>query len=446
MPRNLFPHQPGNTVDEPVVDLNRRRLLAHAALGVSTVWAAPTLWAQTGAAGATSNADAKGARLIVVFLRGAYDGLSALVPYADADYFRLRPNIAVPAPDGSQQTALKLDGTFGLNPAFAPLLPLWQQGVLAAIPCAGSPAATRSHFDAQMYWETGTPGKSNGGVGWMNTLAGLVAESAAAAKPYALGVGEANPLILAGSAPVQRVPKGQAATRQGALGNDRTRDAMMRLYSGKDELSEAFRAGADSRMETAQTLSADRQDEAMFSKEMKAADNGAGAPKGLLLDARHLGTLMRKDTNLRLGFVSAGGWDTHANQGSVNGALARNLGSLATALVQLRKDFSQPNDVIVVCSEFGRTCAENGTRGTDHGRGNTMWLIGNLVQGGRWHGTWKGLAKMNLHEGRELPVHHDFRGVLAQVLRRTQGLELAELDRLFPGYVWDKSLDGLMRS
>ena len=114
--------------------------------------------------------------------------------------------------------------------------------------------------------------------------------------------------------------------------------------------------------------------------------------------------------------------------------------------MQLRQDFAQPNDVVVVCSEFGRTSAENGTRGTDHGHGNALWLMGNKVQGGRWHGQWTGLAPGNLHEGRDLPVHHDFRGVLAQVLKATQGLDLAELETLFPGLAWDRALDGMMRA
>jgi uncharacterized protein (DUF1501 family) len=427
--------------------LGRRHLL-QTVLGASTAWAAPMLWAQTGATSANANSNAANngnpnARLVVVFLRGAYDGLSALVPYADANYYRLRPTIALPTPDGTAQTTLKLDDTFGLNPALAALLPLWQQGVLAAVPAAGSPDPTRSHFDAQHHWELGTPGRSSGGAGWMNTLASLRAQGT---KPIAIGVGEANPQILAGNAPVQLVPKGQAATRQGALGNDATRDAVMRLYAGQDALSQTFRAGANSRMQTAQTLSADMQDPSMNAQEMLAANNGAGAAQGLLLDAQHLGTLMRQDRNLRLGFMSAGGWDTHANQGPLDGALSRNLGNLASALVQLRRDFSQPNDVVLVCSEFGRTSAENGTRGTDHGHGNAMWLMGNKVQGGRWHGTWTGLAQGNLHEGRDLPVHHDFRAVLAQVLRATQGLGSTQLDRLFPGFAWDQSLDGLMRA
>jgi uncharacterized protein (DUF1501 family) len=277
----------------------------------------------------------------------------------------------------------------------------------------------------------------------MNTLARLHPRTE---KPVALGVGEANPLMLAGAAPVQLVPKGQAATRQGAVGDQRTHDALMKLYAGQDALSQAFRAGADSRMQTANILSAEVDNPSMDSPQMQAASNGAGNPQGLLLDAQHLGTLMRQDRDLRFGFLSAGGWDTHANQGAVTGSLAQNLASLSNALVQLRRDFSQTNDVVLVCSEFGRTAFENGTRGTDHGHGNALWLMGNRVQGGRWHGKWSGLAQGNLHEGRDLPVHHDFRAVFAQVLRANQGVNASELDRLFPGLVWDSTLNGLMRS
>jgi uncharacterized protein (DUF1501 family) len=391
----------------------------------------------------------------VIFLRGAYDGLSALVPYGDPEYYRLRPNIAIPAPDGAVQSTIPLDTSFGLHPAMAALLPLWQQGVLGVIPCAGSPDPTRSHFEAQHHWETGIPGKSSAADGWMNTLTGLRTQT------RALGVGEANPQILAGSAPVQLVARGQAATRAGSLGDTRTRDAVLRLYSGSDTLSQAFRAGANSRLQTTQTLTDAQAPSdmvastagmqaapagAMDAHQMAAADNGAGPAKGLLLDAQHLATLMRKDHQLRLGFLSAGGWDTHVNQGAASGALAQNLGQLAATLVQLRRDFSEANDVVVVVSEFGRTSAENGTRGTDHGHGNALWLMGNAVAGGRWHGKWAGLAQSKLHEGRDLPVHHDFRAVLAQVLRRTQGLNALEVDRLFPGYAWDTSLDGLMRA
>jgi uncharacterized protein (DUF1501 family) len=407
---------------------------------------------------------------VVVFLRGAYDGLSALVPHGDANYYALRPSIALPKPDGTAQTTLLLDNTFGLHPALAPLMQLWQQGVLTALPATGSPDPTRSHFDAQHQWEIGTPGKSGSAAGWMNSLASSLAGTSAdmrtstaqkAAptenKALAIGVGEANPQILAGSAAVQLVAKGQAATRQGAVGDERTRDAVMRLYSGQDELSKAFRAGADSRRQTAKTLSNAMSESTMIgmgsmgssemnkdiSREMQLANNGAGNPQGLLLDAQHLNTLMHQDRRLRLGFLSAGGWDTHANQGNAQGALANNLSNLASTLVLLRREFSEANDVVVVASEFGRTSAENGTRGTDHGHGNTMWIMGNRVNGGRVHGGWTGLGAGNLHEGRDLPIHNDFRSVLAQLLRGTQGLSNAAIEQLFPGFAWDKSLDGL---
>jgi len=430
-------------------NLNRRLLLQTLSAGTS-FWAAPALWAQTTAApgkiaaqahptGLDGNIDSNG-RLVVVFLRGAYDGLSALVPHADPHYYRLRPNIAIAAPDGSAQSTLALDAQFGLHPALAGLAPLWQQGLLGVIPAAGSPDPTRSHFDAQYHWELGMPGLSGAGTGWLNRLA------APFSRTVALGVGEANPLMLSGPAPVQLVPRGLAATRQGVLGDERTRQAVMNLYSGDDALSKAFRAGADSRIQTAQTLSAGASQNAMMRSEMVAANNGAGSPQGLLLDAQHLGTLMRQNRHLRLGFLSAGGWDTHANQGAANGNLAQNLGNLSTALLQLRRDFSEANDVVLVCSEFGRTTAENGTRGTDHGHGNALWLMGNAVQGGRWHGQWHGLAPDRLHEGRDLPVHHDFRAVIAQVLLRSQGLDRHALALLFPGFAWDASLNGLMRA
>jgi uncharacterized protein (DUF1501 family) len=432
-----------------------RRQVLQTLLGLGT-WCSAATQAQTALnsiASDTSKTRASGlfdqqthhpGRLVVVFLRGAYDGLSALVPYADPDYYRRRPTIAIPAPDGTAQTTLRLDDRFGLHPAMAALLPLWQQGVLGVVPCAGSPDPTRSHFEAQHHWETGQPGKNSAADGWMNTLCAL------RSKTLALGVGEANPLILAGKAPVQLVPRGQAATRPGVMGDPRTRDAVLRLYAGQDTLSKAFRAGTDSRMQTTQTLTEAQTVASMqpgsLGAQMAAADNGAGPAKGLLLDAQHLATLMRQNPSMRLGFLSAGGWDTHANQGAVTGALAQNLADLANTLVQLRRDFSAPNDIVLVLSEFGRTSAENGTRGTDHGHGNALWVMGNGVQGGRWHGQWQGLAQPHLHEGRDLPVHHDFRAVLAQVLHRNQGLDHAALQGLFPGYAWDPALDALMHT
>ncbi len=417
---------------------NSRRQLLRWGAGLSGAWAAPMAFAQSAGPSLSGNG-----RLVLLLLRGAYDGLSALVPYGDPNYYAQRPNIAIAPPDGSPQTTLRLDALFGLHPAMAPLLPLWMQGVLTAIPAAGSADPGRSHFDAQLAFEQGMAVRTSTAAGWMNRLA---AQANAGANAAALGVGEANPGILSGSAPVQRVARGPAATRPGALGNDRARQAVLDLYTGQDALSRSFRSGAQSRMQTAETLgNAMVGEAATAANTMAAANNGAGPARGLVLDARHLGTLMRSNRGLRLGFLSAGGWDTHANQGNASGALANNLADLAGALAQLRRDFSGPDDVVVVASEFGRTCAENGTRGTDHGHGNAMWLMGSRVQGGRWHGAWDGLAVGNLHEGRDLPVRNDYRAVLAQVLRATQGLGPAELDQVFPGLVWDRSLDSMFR-
>ena len=438
--------------------LSRRQLLV--ASGLALAGNTANVWAQAAPQGTKGTG-----RLVVVLLRGAYDGLSAFVPYADADYYASRPNIGIAAPDGTNRTALKLDNTFALHPALAPVLPLWQQGVLSFVPSAGLPAPNRSHFAAQYEMEIGQSGKTSAAPGWLNKAAGNNSKTITSA----IGVGEANPAILAGDAQVKLIPRGQAAERTGVLANDKTRQALMDLYADNEKVSEAFRQGAGSRMQSAQELSTEKMemdgkrtgpkmnmDKALDkdgtppttqaqNAQMLAASNGASDPVGLQLDAQHLGTLMRNDRNLRLGFLSAGGWDTHANQGNATGQLANNLGNLGRAIAQMRQDFSEPGDVVVVMSEFGRTAVENGTRGTDHGYGNAMWLVGNRVNGGRWHGQWTGLARGNLNEARDLPAHHDYRAVLAQVMRSTFAMQDSVLASVLPNTRWDTRLDSLMR-
>jgi uncharacterized protein (DUF1501 family) len=442
--------------------LSRRHILALGATGMVF----PRAFAQPAPMGSPAGSLTRG-RMVVVFLRGAYDGLSALVPYTDRDYYAMRPNIAIAAPNGTRDTALKLDDRFALHPALSPLMPLWQEGSLGVIASAGLPAPNRSHFDAQYLMEIGLPEKTGTPVGWLNKLAGGSIGSA-------LGVGEANPAILSGQAAVKLIPRGEAASRTGVLANERQRNALMDLYAGSDRVSVAFRQGAGSRMQTSQELMNERTmrtasvnadmlgmmgnpqqrtldrdgtpaNTAAQQAQMQAASNGAADPVGLALDAQHLATLMRNDPQLRLGFLSAGGWDTHANQGNAAGQLANNLGNLARGLVQLRNEFDQPGDLIIVMSEFGRTAAENGTRGTDHGFGNALWLIGSRVQGGKVHGQWTGLARGNLNENRDLPAHHDYRAVLAQALRGTFSLSDAALQNLLPGSNWDTRLDGAFR-
>lgn len=410
--------------------LDRRSILG-GLLTTATLTAAGML--RSGSARAQPAPTLQQGRLVVVFLRGACDGLSALVPWSDPHYARLRPNIAIAAPDATAATALELDARFALHPALAPLMPMWRNGSLAVIPAAGSPDPSRSHFEAQHHWETGLPGVSADAPGWLNRLAAMDAEKDRQIRM--IGVGEANPHILAGRARARMIPRGQSAVRAGVLGNETTREALLDLYSGDDRLSKAFREGVESRLMSARELTA----------EMNAADNGAGSITGLARDARHLAALMSADPALRLGFLSAGGWDTHANQGAAQGQLATRFGNLARALAQLRSDFSQAGDMIMVISEFGRTSAENGSRGTDHGRGNALWLIGERIAGGRVHGRWEGLAPGNLNEGRDLPVLHDFRSVIAQPLARVFRLPESRLADLFPGATWDRTLDPLVR-
>ena len=345
------------------------------------------------------------------------------------------------------------------------MLPLWQQGVLSFVPCAGLPAPNRSHFAAQYEIEIAQSGKTSAAPGWLNKAAG-----SNQAIRSVIGVGEANPTILAGDARVLLIPRGQTAQRAGVLANEKTRNALMDLYAGHDKLSEAFRQGARSRIQSAQELSIEKmemdgkrtgpqpdqrldkdgslsntQAQNMQNAQMLAASNGALDPVGLQLDAQHLGTLMRNDRKLRLGFLSAGGWDTHVNQGNVTGQLASNFGSLGRAILQLRQDFSEPDDVVVVMSEFGRTALENGTRGTDHGYGNAMWLVGSRVNGGKWHGQWTGLERGNLNEARDLPAHHDYRAVLAQVLHHTFAMSDSGIASVLPGSNWDSGLNNLLR-
>ncbi|MBS7809204.1 DUF1501 domain-containing protein [Variovorax sp. PCZ-1] len=442
-------------------NIHRRSMLA---FGAASLFGGQ-VFAQRAPAGSLTQG-----RLVVVFLRGAYDGLSALVPYTDQDYYAIRPSIAVAAPDGTRETALKLDDRFALHPALGALMPLWQEGSLGVIASAGLPVPNRSHFDAQYLMEIGLQEKSNAPMGWLNKLA-------ASSTGSALGVGEANPAILSGQTVVKLIPRGDAAARTGVLANAKQRSALMDLYAGNDAVSQAFRQGASSRMQTSQELMNERnmrtananaemvgmaqaspsQQRRMLDKDgtpqttaaqqaqMQAASNGAADPVGLALDAQHLATLMRNDPQLRLGFLSAGGWDTHANQGNATGQLANNLGNLARGLAQLRSEFDRPGDLIIVMSEFGRTAAENGTKGTDHGFGNALWLIGNRVMGGKVHGQWTGLARGNLNENRDLPAHHDYRAVLAQALRSTFKLPDSQLQTLLPGSTWDQRLDGLFR-
>lgn len=390
-----------------------------------SAWAALVDTPALGPATATANGPAASGRLVVVFLRGAVDGLSVVVPYADAAYYRVRDAIAIapPARDGG---GLDLDGHFALHPALGALMPYWQSGQLAFVHATGSNDPTRSHFDAQDYMESGTPGRKSTADGWINRMLGLLPGGGTA-----LNVGAVMPRALAGSQPVAVLPSGKAATRPSPLDRPRIGTAFDQLYDGNDKLSDAYRESRQSRKELMAILSSEN-----IESEMQAANNGAALPPVFVEDATRLARLMRGNPRMRVAFLAVGGWDTHANQGNSRGQLANRLQPLGNGLAALMQGLGPAlaDTIIVVMSEFGRTVKQNGNGGTDHGHGNVMWLLGGPVAGGRVHGSWPGLDSSALYEGRDLAVTTDFRDVLSTVVMRHMRIPEQQMANLFPDF------------
>lgn len=389
-----------------------------AAGGLSLVSLGRSAWAvQNPAAGAQ--------RLVVVFLRGAVDGLNVVVPYSEQEYYALRPTIAIPRP-GQNGGGLDLDGRFALHPALAPLMAAWTERTLAFVHASGSPDESRSHFEAQAYMETGTPGVKTTPDGWMNrVLATLPGQHA---PTEAVNFGRTMPKILDGAMPVASI----APPNNGRLGDnapslDATEDAFFdRLYAGRDPIAVAYREG---RQAQAQLMSD-------LSRDMMEAAGGAPSAKGFPDDAAKLCQLMKQDPTIQLAFFGLSGWDTHVSEGASEGQLAYHLKPLGEGLAQLRTGLGDTygRTVILVISEFGRTARENGNGGTDHGHGNVMWAMGGAVRGAKVYGEWPGLDDEELHEGRDLAVTTDFRSVIADVLTQHLKIPARDIASAFPGF------------
>jgi len=389
-------------------------------LGLS---AGAALVALSGRAWALS-ADAAPKRLVVVLLRGAVDGLNVVVPYGDDAYYAARPTIAIAKP-GAEDGALALDEHFALHPALSGLLPLWQEKQLAFVHAAGSPDPTRSHFDAQLFIENGTPGRRATADGWMNRL--LAAMPGLSRDPTeAVAVGPTLPQILKGRMPVANLPLGPAAATPLAIDKPDIASAFDRLYAGRDAVGQAYHQGRMARAELIAGLPAPPD----------PTDGGVPAPNGFPAVAARLAGLMAHNRKIRLALVSLGGWDTHVRQGNHTGQLAERLRPLGDGLAVFAKALGRDwqDTAIVVLSEFGRTVRENGDGGTDHGHGNVMWVLGGAVQGGRIYGDWPGLGTDALYENRDLAVTTDFRAVLAPVVARHLRLPDRALATIFPGF------------
>jgi uncharacterized protein (DUF1501 family) len=391
----------------------RRRYLLKAA-GLSLLPIGPYGWAAT-AAGPPK-------RLIVILLRGAVDGLSVVVPYTEEAYYAERRSIAIAAP-GKPDGALPLDSRFGLHPALASLLPLWAERTLAFIHAAGSPDSTRSHFDAQLYLENGTPGQGMTRDGWMNRL--LLALPGPRGPTDAISIGPTVPQILAGKAPVAALPLGPDGAKPLPLDHPQIGSAFDRLYSGNDALGKSYREGRAARAQLINALKTERQ----------IADNGAPPASGFPGQAARLAALIRRDDSIRLAVVGLGGWDTHVNQGNHKGPLANRLRPLGEGLAALARGAGPAwrNTIVIVLSEFGRTVWENGNSGTDHGHGNVIWVLGGAVQGGSIYGDWPGLTPGQLYQRRDLAVTTDFRSILNAILERHMRLTDTQLDAVLPG-------------
>jgi uncharacterized protein (DUF1501 family) len=406
------------------MQMNRRFFLHKGALAVAGTTAMPNFLVRSVLA---QGVGAPGQRLVVIFQRGAADGLNVVVPYQEKNYYKMRPSIAIP-----QNQVVDLDGFFGLHPSLASFKPLYDQGQLAIVHACGSPDMSRSHFDAQDYMESGTPGVKATEDGWLNRA--LQAEDTCNCARHreehtafrALALGADVPLTLAGKIPAIAISNvnnftvaGRGPTPSPAA------SAFEAMYA--DSGDRIFHAAGDETFEAVKMLR-----EANPAQYMPVS--GANYPATEFGNSmRQIAQLLKANLGVEAAFTDVNGWDTHQNQGGVNGQLANRLGDFSASIAAFWRDMGDQgaNVTLVTMSEFGRTARENGTAGTDHGHANAMFVLGGQVKGGKVYGKWPGLEDEQLNQGRDLALTTDYRQVLSEVVTHTLGAENLEL--VFPG-------------
>ena len=399
-----------------------RAVMKDGALAVVGASALPSFLTRSVLAQATT-AQSQGKKLVVIFQRGAADGLNIVVPYREKSYYEMRPTIAIP-----QDQLIDLDGFFGLHPAMQSLKPLWDQGHLAAVHACGSPAPTRSHFDAQDFMESGTPGLKATPDGWLNRA--LAAEDVARrphpASPFrAVALGTQLPRTLEGKVPAV------------AIGNVKDFNVGGQNPAAMP-ISNGFESMYEQSVNTVLHGTASETFEAV--KMLKAADTdkyvpaaGVRYPNGQFGNSlKQIAQLLKANLGVEAAFADIGGWDTHQNQGSVNGQLSNRLKEFSESIAAFWMDMGDDaqNITLVSMSEFGRTVHQNGTGGTDHGHANVMFVAGGRVSGGKVYGKWPGMDKHELYEERDLAITTDFRQVLGEAAFKTLGAKNLEL--VFP--------------
>jgi uncharacterized protein (DUF1501 family) len=358
--------------------------------------------------------------LVAIFQRGAVDGLNVIVPYGEKAYYEARPTIAVP-----REQIVDLDGFFGAHPSLASVAPYFKDQSLAVVHAVGSPDATRSHFDAQDFMESGTPGVKSTEDGFLARA--IAAKTEKDASPLrAVALGPALPRILSGAGGAVAMQNvAQFGIRAGAA-SSQVQTSFESMYA--DAVAGALGGTAKESFEASKILkSADPQ--------KLQPENGAVYPTNPLGNSlRQIAQLIKSNVGLEIAFTDVGGWDTHAGEGGAQGQLANNLRNFSDAIAAFAKDLgSRMGDVVLVTmSEFGRTVRENGNRGTDHGHANVMLVLGGGVKGGKVYGKWPGLSSQQLYENRDLAVTTDFRDVFSELL--TKQLGVGALKSVFPGY------------
>src|SRR5436305_9719372 len=377
------------------------------------------------ALGETLNATGRRKTLIAIFQRGAVDGLNVVVPFGEHNYYDLRPNIAVAKPDGGAESAISLDGFFGLHPSLASFKPLWDSKRLAIVHASRSPDNTRSHFDAQDYMESATPGVKSTQDGWLNRYLQT--------KP------DPQKSLFRAVSMTQNMPRamqGKAPT----LAISNLADFSIRAGQSSAEIQGGFEAIYDQTVNDALHGTGKETFEAInYLKQVNPAqfkpENGENYPQTPFGNAlRQIAQLIKAGVGLEVAFADIGGWDTHVNEGNQQGQLSNLLRQFSSAIAALYTDLGARMDdvVILTMSEFGRTVKENGNRGTDHGHANAMFIVGNSVRGGKVYGDWPGLKNDQLNEGRDLALTTDFRDVFGEIAQKHLGA--TNMKTVFPGY------------
>lgn len=405
------------------MSLTRRIFMKNGALAVVGAAAVPGFLTRAVLA-ETTTAQARGKKLVVIFQRGAADGLNIVVPYREKTYYALRPTIAIP-----QNQVIDLDGFFGLHPALQPLKPIWDAGHLAAVQACGSPDPTRSHFDAQDFMESGTPGVKSTTSGWLNRAlaAGDATCSHCGHSPFrAVAMDAETPLTLRGNVPSLALGNLRGFNVGGNNPENSPLEAgFQAMYAGS--VNAMLHGTASDTFEAVKMLKS--VDPAHY---VPAA--GADYPDGHFGQSmKQIAQLLKANLGVEAAFADIGGWDTHQSQGCLDGRLPGRLRDFGRSLAAFWTDMGDDaeNVTLVTMSEFGRTVHENGTGGTDHGHANVMFVMGGPVRGRKVYGQWPGMDPHQLYQDRDLAITTDFRQVLAEAASKTLGAQ--SMQTVFPG-------------